>query len=255
MDERYIKELKGGEAMYQAVLYEKDKKTISQMEFFFKEHTRNFNLTVITEETELLNTVNQKEIYELIIIGVSLNNNSDMEIAKSIREHNPKSYLVFLSNLECFYYETFEVEPFRFFKKPIDWKKFFTMMQIISQRLNHNNQYFYFKKDNIIYKIPFDEILYFESKRRLVNIVTVNGAYTYYDRLDLVENHIVNKCDTFIRIHKSFLVNSKHIIQFEYCKVHMSDDHILPISENKRVPIREMYLQFIGGDVCGRTIS
>lgn len=239
--------------MFHAVLYDTDKRIISQMDYFFKIHAKNFQLTIFSQEEDLIQSITNHNHYDLILIGIGLTNSNGIQIAKQIRNLEIDSHIVFISNLECYYYDAFEVEPFRFFKKPIDWKLFFNMLQVLQERLDNNNKYFYFKKENVIHKIRFDDILYFESRRRVVNVITCHDTFSYYDKLDSVEDYIREKNNYFIRIHKSFLVNSKHISQFEYTKVHLNNETTLPISENKRISIRDKYMDYIGGFVCGRS--
>ncbi|BBF42061.1 two-component response regulator [Lachnospiraceae bacterium KM106-2] len=242
--------------MYKVALYDTDKKIISQMEYFFKIHVTNFELNIFENGEELLESLKNSEYYELIILGIGLTSgNNGITLAQQIRQLDVDSNIVFISNLECYYYEAFEVEPLRFYKKPIDWKRFKGMLQVLTERLDKTNKYFFFKKENAIHKIRISDIIYFESQRRIINIVTKQGEFSYYDKLDSVEEYIKKRNNNFIRIHKSFFVNSYHITKFEYAKVHMDNDAILPISENKRIKIRDEFMEFIGGSVCGRSKS
>ncbi len=237
--------------MYRIALCDDDKRLMAQMDYFFKMNTDNAEFKPFIYGEDLLEAIYEGAQFDIIIIGNMLKKLNGIMVAKEIRRLGIKSYLIFISGIECFYYDAFEVEAFRFMKKPIDWKKFRICIQMIIEKLNDNNRFFFYKKDNIIYKLPIKDVLFFESCRRVINIVTENGTSSYYDRLDLVEEYIRNKNFTFLRIHKSYLVNSSKIEQYEYSKIRMPGGLELPISENKRNIVRNEYMEFIDNYVCG----
>ncbi len=239
--------------MYRIILCDDDKRLSAQMEYFFKMNSIKVDYESVTEGEELLKRVEENNQYDIFLIGNMLKRFNGIQIAKQLRSMGNRGEIIFISGIEGFFADAFEVEAFRFMKKPLDWKKFRNCIQLLIEKLNMNNKYFYYKRENVISKIPFDDILYFESSRRVINIVTKNGTYSYYDRLDAVEEYIRQKNCFFIRIHKSYLVNSLHITQYEYSKLYLINDEFLPISENKRVATKQLYMNYIDGFVCGIT--
>lgn len=239
--------------MYHIILCDDDKRLGAQMEYFFEMNPIEVCFEVVSEGEELLKRIRENNIYDVCIIGNMLKKLNGIQIAKKLRELGVSSEIIFVSGIDGFYLDAFEVGAYRFIKKPIEWSKFRMCMQSLFEKLNWNNKYFYYKKENVISKIPFDQILYFESSRRVINIVTTYGTFQYYDRLDAVQEYINQKNCCFIRIHKSYLVNSLHITQYEYSKLYLANDEFLPISENKRTSTRQQYLNYIDGFVCGIT--
>ncbi|MDO5520252.1 MAG: LytTR family DNA-binding domain-containing protein [bacterium] len=239
--------------MYRIILCDDDKRLSAQMEYFFKMNPIKVSFETVTEGEELLQRIDEGNEYDIYFIGNMLKKLNGIHIAKELRELGMTGEIVFISGVEGFFTDAFEVDAFRFMKKPLDWKKFRNCVQLLIEKLNVNNKYFYYKKENMISKIPFDSILYFESSRRVINIVTTNGTYSYYDRLDAVEEYIRHKNCFFIRIHKSYLVNSLHITQYEYSKLYLVNNEFLPISENKRMSTKQEYMNYIDGFVCGIT--
>ncbi len=239
--------------MYNVVLCDDDKRIAAQMEYFFHASTSFITFQVVTTGERLLDLIREGHSYDIFIIGNMLKKNNGIMIAKELRNLGVQSDIIFISGIDCYFYDAFEVEAFRFIKKPLDWNVFKNCIQQVIERINKNNKYFFYKKENIIHKIAIDDIIYFESSRRMIDVVTVNETHSYYDRLDLVEKYIAQKNCGFMRIHKSYLVNSYHISQYEYSKLHLSNGESLPISENKRIQIRQVFLDYIDGFVCGIT--
>lgn len=237
--------------MIQIVLCEEDKKLAAQMEYFFQMNSTKISFTWIPTGEGLVEQVNNGAKYDIYIIGNMLQRFNGISVAKKLRDLGVTSDIMFISGVDYYFYDAFEVEAFRFMKKPIDWKAFRLCIQKMIDRIHRNHKYFYFKKDNTVHKIALSDILYFESCRRTINIITNHGIYSYYDRLDLVEQFIRERNCYFIRIHKSYLVNVEHISEYEYSKMHLVNEQSLPISENKRITIRNEYYNYIDGCICG----
>lgn len=63
--------------------------------------------------------------------------------------------------------------------------------------------------DKSFYKIAIKDILYIASDRNYITIATAQKKYTYIDSLKNWLEKLPN--DTFIQVHKSFLVNFKYV--------------------------------------------
>ena len=69
-------------------------------------------------------------------------------------------------------------------------------------------QFFVLKNTEGIYRLPCNDILYFYSDRRYINLVTTVKTYTFYGRLNDIEKQMQKN---FIRIHQRYLVNSSKV--------------------------------------------
>jgi two-component system, LytTR family, response regulator len=84
-----------------------------------------------------------------------------------------------------------------------------------------------FKINGINTKFLFSDILYFESKGNYVKIVTRNKNYLAISTLAELENSL--SISDFIRIHKSFIVNSLFVINAENKDSVQVNEVVLPI--------------------------
>lgn len=101
--------------------------------------------------------------------------------------------------------------------------------------------YFRYSYQRVKHKIPIKDILYFESNRRKVSIVTLNGSFEAYEKLNSIEKSLKECKASFLRIHQSFLVNYKHVESQAYDFVIMDNGEKLSISEDRRKLISEQY--------------
>lgn len=72
---------------------------------------------------------------------------------------------------------------------------------------------FTFKQKAKEYTIPYERIIYFESRNKKVIVRTESQELEFYDTLDSVLNAAP---DCFMKIHKSFVVNTARIVSADY---------------------------------------
>ncbi|MDR1773981.1 MAG: LytTR family transcriptional regulator DNA-binding domain-containing protein [Clostridioides sp.] len=96
-------------------------------------------------------------------------------------------------------------------------------------------------------KISFElknRIKFFQIKSRIIKIHTINGKIeTFYGSMDELDKELSG--DGFVRIHKSYLVNSKYVKQFSHNKVLLYDESELPVSRTFSKSARQFFLEKI----------
>ncbi len=78
---------------------------------------------------------------------------------------------------------------------------------------------------------PLSHILYFASEGRCVRLITKNGSDSFYGRLGELEESLSIKNCKFIRIHQSYLVNTRFIASYSHKNVTLLNGQILNISK------------------------
>lgn len=158
---------------------------------------------------------------------------------------NEVTQIIYISSHESYAMELFKVRPFGFIVKPLTYQKVYGALKKVLIFLNSTNQLFEYKISHTTYRVPIKNILYFESERRKINIVLQDDLMGFYGSLSDIESQLA-KYD-FIKIHNSYLVNYRHIIKFEYTRVMMSNNTILPISQSNRKKVRQIQIKLRRG--------
>ena len=104
---------------------------------------------------------------------------------------------------------------------------------IRSIRKNKTSLEFQFGKT--YYSIPFHEILYLSSDLRRIRVKTHQAEYEFNGLLRNVKENLPKE---FLVIHKSFIINCKHVVQFTYENVKMTDGTMLSISKVNRSRVK-----------------
>ncbi|WP_149205876.1 LytR/AlgR family response regulator transcription factor [Flavobacterium johnsoniae] len=146
---------------------------------------------------------------DLIFLDIQMPDLTGIDFLKSLK-NKPKT--IFTTAYREFAVEGFELEAVDYILKPITFERFFKAVERV---LRHDSDYvkedfLMLKSNGLQYKIILKSILFFESQGNNVKVVLKNEKplIVKYKLSDL-ENDLSSL--GFVRIHRSFLVNSKEI--------------------------------------------
>lgn len=206
-------------------------------------------IDVFYDGSTLVDYIKKGKRYDIIYLDIEMRKQNGVEAARIIRRIDKKVLIIYVTSHESFAKEVFEVSAFRFITKPIVpdvFQRYFLDAQ--NEILNHP-QYFQYQYNKISYRIPIDEIMYFQSDRRVTYIITKKGNRKCYGKLNDIEK-CLNEANTyFYRTHQSFLVNPKFVATYIYDSMELIDGTTLAISENRRKNVSELYCALKGEDI------
>lgn len=172
---------------------------------------------------------NNQHTMDLLFLDIEMPGLNGMETARKIREYNNFLQIVFVTSHPDFVFEGYSVNAMGYLLKPAKEKN---LNDIITRSLEflqkNDDDIFLLKNIDGVYRISKKDIIYFYSKGRKIICVTSEREYEFYDKLNNIENSIGN---SFIRIHQSYLVNSKAVTQVNADTVYI-DNIKLPISRS-----------------------
>ena len=96
---------------------------------------------------------------------------------------------------------------------------------------DNNNRFITVKDDKKLNKIYLKDILFLEGCKEYVKIHTETGIFLTLDRLKNLEN--VLPSDEFLRVHKSYIIPLKKVIQLTGNEF-VIGNHKIPISREQK---------------------
>lgn len=149
--------------------------------------------------------------------------------------------IIYVTSYENHMRESFSVRPFQFLVKPVSEEQMEMCFKAAYEDINSGDFYFRYSYQRMNHKVPIRDILYFESNKRKVFIVTEEGNFELYGKLNEIESGLKSCKVSFLRVHQSFLVNYRHVKGQSYDFVVMDNGKRISISEDRRRMISEQY--------------
>lgn len=119
---------------------------------------------------------------------------------------------------------------FERFKKAIEKAIEYLSVQVTSQDTDKKEDFFFIKTDTRIVKFFFTEIQAIEAQREYIKLITPTRKVLSLLSLTNIANALPRE---FVRIHRSFIINMRHIDEVQSNEVIIGKD-TYPISRNYR---------------------
>jgi len=156
-------------------------------------------------EEFIASITNQNKQFDLIFLDIEMKKLNGIETARHLRELDGTSIIVFITGYSDYVFDGYDVKALNYVLKPYKKEKILRVLEDALQQIDTaRKRYFSFETANGIFKLNWNDILYFTSDKRKIKVYTVNGAHEFYGKLDDVETKLGIP---FIRIHQRYLVN------------------------------------------------
>lgn len=186
---------------------------------------------------EAKKAIQQNQMIQLLFLDVELEKQRGMELGRFIRQEleNYQIQIVYISHEPGYAMELFDTEPLGFLIKPVKKEALQDVCRRFLQRQKENGQNYYYKQGMKTSVLPLREVLYFRSMAHKIVAYEKERKQEFYGKLGEVEKQIPRY---FIRIHKSYLVNTHFIRSYYPEKVILSNGEELIISRSYKEQVR-----------------
>lgn len=192
-----------------------------------------FNIKTFSDGSKLIDymLIDQKN-FDIILLDMQMKDLDGIQTARKIRKQNKNTIIIFVTSYTNMVYDAFEVKAFRYLlKSKVEEQLDNILKEAIEEIGEDKRNLFVFSFQSTNHMIPFQDIIYFESKKRSIYVYTKDREFNYYGKLRDVEEQ--TKDMNFIRSHQSFLVNLKHVEEIKGFEIVLDTKQVLPISKSK----------------------
>lgn len=198
-------------------------------------------ISVFYDSAPLLEACKKSNDFDIIFLDIKMKTINGVDCAKLLRENDVNSLIVFVTSSAEYVFSGYEVKAFRYILKTDLVNAFDRIFGECLTELKKNiDKVFPLKTTSVVKNLPLNDILYFESNKRVLIVHTKGEDYSFYGKLDDIEDSLKN--DNFIRIHQSFLVNAFKINSVSKTEVTLKNGDILPVSKSRATAVKEAYL-------------
>lgn len=187
--------------------------------------------------------------WNILLLDINMAGKNGMEVARELRKKHKDTILIFVTALEEYVFEAFDVGAFHYLVKPFEDDKFKEVLQKAVGQYYNNSEYYQkeSKKQYIMVyakgvhtKIALDDIVYAEVFNRKIMIHTHNEKIEYYGRLSELEKQLG---EDFFRPHRGYLIHFKYVEKYDASTIYMGKGQALMAKQNYPEFVRR-YLKY-----------
>ncbi|WP_265455954.1 LytR/AlgR family response regulator transcription factor [Enterococcus sp. HY326] len=207
-------------------------------------------VSAVASGEELLASIDHENQWNVYFLDINLAEdakiNNGFLVSQKIRVFDPFGFIVFITVRSELSFLTFQyrVQALDFIIKDPAVniaERVHSCLKTVEQRLNSltNSQTLHLNTGNDLQSFLVDDILYLSAnKGHVLSLFTREDSYPIYlETLNHLETELAN---SFIRCHRSYLVNQKAIQQIakDFKSLSLNDGTIIPISVRKKTQVR-----------------
>ncbi len=177
---------------------------------------------------------------DILLLDIQMPGKNGMETAKELRRQNKKAIIIFVTALDDFVFQAFDVGAFHYLVKPFDDEKFaevlFSAVKQFEDRKKLEDAGRKREKPSLLITtggehviVNLEDIVYAEIFDRKVILHTMDADIEYYGKMKELEE---KAGDEFYRTHRSYLVNFGFIRKYDATTVYLKSGQALISKQN-----------------------
>lgn len=208
---------------------------------FFCSKNMEIRIFMFSSGKELLNS--DKDI-DILFLDIQMKQLDGIETAKRMRNKCYNGFLIFITVLKELVFQSFEVQPFDYLLKPIEYDNFkSTMERLMLSLKNSDKEKLLIQRGNESSIISFGEIIYCEIIDRKIYLhLRSSDVIDYYDRIENLETKLDSR---FFRCHRSYLLNMQYLISYKNGVAYMEGNHQIPVSRLRSKEFSNVILRYM----------
>ena len=243
----------GGNSMLNILICDDDTTVLTgiraKTESVLKELDKKAKIHTFTDATSISEQILSGCDIALLDIDFDGADYNGMDVARRLRSIRSDAVIIFVTNFIEYAPEGYEVQAFRYVLKRDIQADLQAILPLALKQLNKET--LPIQVNGEIIKIALEDILYLEVQQHNVTVVTTKltpqrkpKEYIFYATLSELEERLEPL--GFLRIHKSFLVNMKHLKKFQCREATLDNGMTLRVGEKSYSENKQKFLLWKG---------
>ncbi len=224
--------------------YDRDRIQALLLEYL-ETHNLNASIDLFSSGKEFLSERDNLVKYDIVFLDINMEEIDGIQTAQEMRSFQSDTCIVLVTAFINYVLEGYKVGAVRYIMKDALDVQIKECMDAIIQKMQFREITFPFMEgDRTLYT---DNILYVESRKHKCIFSCMereNVTYQLYGKLDQIEIKLERY--GFLRIHKSFLVNMKHVKRISNYIAVMDSGDEFPVSRLRFTKARESFVAYKG---------
>ncbi len=190
-------------------------------------------VSTFSSSTEAYKYLSRNKV-DLLFLDIEMPGMSGLDLLRSLTER-PK--VILTTGKKEFAVDAFDLDVADYLVKPIEYPRFLKALSKIRESETRSSEaverHIFIKSQGVFQKISYDDITHLEAQGDYISIYTGKSRITIYDTLKNFESKLNRD---FIRVHRSFIINKKHILSIEDNCISLAGS-LIPIGVSYRTEV------------------
>ena len=185
------------------------------------------DLRQYSDAKQFLFAYGEEQDFDILLLDVEMPEINGIELAKTVRRDNSIVQIIFITGYYEYFSDGFDVSALHYLIKPVSESKLTPVLDKAVSNLAYRQRAVLLNTSEADVKVPLADIFYVESQN--VYVVVHTAKEVYRTRMSL-SKFAEQLDDTFLKVHRSYIVNLKHIKKITRADITIANQDMVPIS-------------------------
>ena len=170
----------------------------------------------------------ESQPYDLLFLDVEMGEMDGVALAKELRTRGDTAQIVFITGYTDYMAQGYDVEALHYLIKPVDEQKLYAVLDRAVKRIAQPVKHILLETAEGIVRLNAVDVMFAEAMGHVLQLHTIDGM-THEARMSMKDAEKLLG-EGFVRCHRSYLVNLKHIRRITRTDVVLDNGKVLPLS-------------------------
>jgi len=180
---------------------------------------------------------------QIAFLDIYMPGKNGIDVAEKIRETDKDMIIIFTTTSLDHGIEGFAVKAFRYLVKPIEYPHIKDTLDDCMEIFAESMRFIEVISNKVAIRIPLKNIVYVEVIAHDCMIYTMTGTVKCRFSLDEMEKQLEGS--TFLRTHRSFIVNMRYIKSIKENNFLLTTGALIPIRKNGNLQVKQVYMDYM----------
>ncbi|HFL2577949.1 TPA: LytR/AlgR family response regulator transcription factor [Clostridioides difficile] len=210
------------------------------IELYMKQKNLLYNIELFNKVEDLLCN---HEKFNIVFLDIQMEEINGMQAARKLRSYGNECFIIFVTVLNEFVFDAFEVDATNYLIKPLSNEKLYkTLDKIVTKLEDNESNYITIQKGYSYWKLKLADILYCEVIKRKIYVHLKKETVDYYETIENLERSLPTN---FFRCHRSYIINLQYVYGYENGNAVMESGDRIPVSRLRQQIFSKVMLEFM----------
>ena len=184
--------------------------------------------------------------YDIVFFDIKMKKVSGIELSNLVREKNKVVDIVFVTGMIEYALHGYKVSAMQYLLKPIKQDDIYSCLNKVLERIDstdESSKFMIIKTPKKSMKLNYDEIYYLEMFSPNIVIHTIKEEIALRKKISEIEKEL--KSSSFIRCHRSYIVNLKYVKSISKKTIILENEVNIPLSRNKYKEVNDYFINYL----------